>query len=176
MLWAGIGDVLSDNYARGSAALEHVLAAEEMHFKPHDELMVRSLLAWAQQQSNQAGKSAAVLEEALQVADRARDQGWGLPELRAALGAVYLAMGRYDEAYAELEQAVSEGWREYWFVRNYPLLDAVQDRPEFRKLLGESRADVELMRQRLHASESDGEHGARAGRAATRTSTAKIDN
>jgi TolB-like protein/Tfp pilus assembly protein PilF len=98
-----------------------------------------------------------LLESSLQYIQRIPrlgESGYGIADVQ-----VYALQGDKQKALSALQQAIDEGWREFWwfYLKYDPILESLHDEPEFQAMVAEIEADMAAQLERVREMERNGE-------------------
>ena len=95
-----------------------------------------------------------LLDQALQGAQKALQDGNQSPRVRMDLAAVHALRGEKDRALSSLQQAFDAGWRDHWTLGKNPIFEGLRGEPSFQALLKRMDSDVAQMRRRVNIKET----------------------
>lgn len=152
-LQAGRIEVARSRYARAHPEL----LGGELPAVDHYNYRSAVDLALVLQLSGDASRAEDLLEQSLVVVrqlPRLGTDGYWIDDAR-----IYALQGRPDLALSALRTAKEEGWRilTWYFLDRDPTLESLRDRPEFRAIRDEIRADLSAQAENMLALRASGE-------------------
>jgi TolB-like protein/tetratricopeptide (TPR) repeat protein len=114
--------------------------------EPAERALIYSLVAHARDGQGDTAGAQEALRQAEGVLERARHQGWQTPQLTAAAAVLDFQQDRTDSGATGLVEAVEQGWREYWLVKNHPVLAGLDPQSAPGQVLNDVRGRLEVMR------------------------------
>jgi hypothetical protein len=116
-------------------------------------------LAWAYRHTGAEDKARQLLEAEAQGCAEARVRDQRRPDsyVRHRCAETELLLGHTEPALDGLEQAIRDGWREYYLRQNDPYWSAVAAHPRYRALMAQIKADID--RQRAEVQRIDARDG-----------------
>lgn len=151
-IWAG-------NYAAARSLLEPLAKGRKSGRGPlflranivfWDPAIGASDLVLARQKTGDQAGADELLAQVRVYFARLRSEGLSHPAIAYQFARILALEGRPDEALAELQDAITRGWR-FWYTAGDPLLSSLHDRPEFSALISEMDALVAAERGKLEA-------------------------
>ena len=90
----------------------------------------------------------------IEMLPRLAGDGYGIADVE-----IYALQGNKQKALAALRQAIDEGWRASWwyYLKQDPTLESLQDEPEFQAMVAEIEADMAVQLARVREMERSGE-------------------
>ena len=170
LVWPGASRILAGDYAAGIEILERVFdeGYAPAGLEPQSVLAAQGLRAYAHKQLGQMDRATEILDTSVEFALKARAEGWRTPGVSSTLAVIYACQEKYDEALAELNSAVDQGWRNYGFTVNYPVTKDLEGRLEYERVMTRMKDDLNLMLTRVKegAVTAHGRNGAEGVRLA----------
>ena len=146
---AGMAETLAGNHQQAVHYFERAFdytdaMTHEMVF-PH-----YVMLAHSYRELGDIQKTEATIAKAMHIVDNARAQGMAeFPPLSISIARLHALKGERAEALAALEQAVADGWRDYYAEVGNPIWRDYADDETYRRLMAEVKADIDTMRDRV---------------------------
>lgn len=156
LVWPGVAKILSGDYAPGVEILGHAFdeSYAPVGMEPDKVLAVQALRAYAYKKLDQPTMATEILDRSVEFAMEAREDGWATPGVSSALAVVYACQERFDEALTELNRAVDQGWRNYWYTMNYPVNKDLESHSEYRRTMARMKQDLDLMLDRVRKADA----------------------
>lgn len=113
------------------------------------ELEITVMTAWALQATGKTGQAAALLKSAQSLIERYPDRKKS--KLGIADAQVFALLGDTAAAFAALEDAYQDGYREFWPIwKHDPALARLVDDPRWQELMERYRRDAAVFRERAN--------------------------
>ena len=154
LVWPGASRILAGDYTEGIEILERVFdeGYAPAGLEPQSVLAAQGLRAYAYKQLGQMDRATEILDASVEFALKARAEGWRTPGMSSTLAVIYACQEKYDEALAELNSAVDQGWRNYGFTVNYPVTKDLEGRLEYERVMTRMKEDLEAMLRQVRVS------------------------
>jgi tetratricopeptide (TPR) repeat protein len=136
LVWAAIGHLSSGDSTGASELLEMAMPGSVSLDPRPQSVHYLALLARSRvlEQNDQATITAA-LEGGRAIAKRVQAQGWGTGDVDYALAALAAAGGAIPDALGHLQDAVSNGWRDFLFANQDPAMAPLHANAEYLELI-----------------------------------------
>ena len=115
----------------------------------YDDMFRLKPLAHAYMALGRDEESAALVEQCLELAAGARNNGWATPQLHARVAELHAIAGDVENALSELEVAVDKGFREIGKLEFEIYWQALQSNEAFNAIKVRIIEDIERQRERL---------------------------
>jgi tetratricopeptide (TPR) repeat protein len=145
---AAVAQTLTGNFGEAIRYWEWRLEYAQVRLlgNPDEHISALTFLAYACHEIGDQARSRSLLSTALEVADSAREQGVAdYPPLTIAVARLHAQLGESDAALDALDQAIAEGWRDYYGESALPMWQSLQPDAGYQDRLARVRADLESM-------------------------------
>ena len=152
LAFAGTAETLAGNHHQAVHYFER--AFDYVETMVVHNLMNLTMLAYAYRELGDIQKTEATIAKAMGIVDNARAQGMAeFPPLSISIARLHALKGERTEALVALEQAVADGWRDYYAEVGNPIWRGYADDETYRRLMAEVKADIDRMRDRVRQND-----------------------
>ncbi len=141
----GMAAYAAEDWARADRWLTEAAGWKGKGPGPADRALMYSLAADARHRLGDSAGAEEALGRAGSVLAQARLAGWRMPQITAAEALIELQQGRAESGGVRLEEAIGEGWREYWLLAGHPAFQGLSPDSPAAAALERVRRELEVM-------------------------------
>ena len=150
--WHGIKALIEGNYIQAIDDLTDAAGGTSgIANTVYDGITTLKYLALAYRKQGREDEADALLNQSLDLAKRALEQGWATPTIHYRIAQVYALLGQSDECIAQLRQAVDKGWRLSGSLERDPLWSTMQDDVRFQAIITEVNDEIVIQREQVRS-------------------------